>query len=631
MPQPAPSRSIAGIAVQLGLISKEQMESAQEIQANSPGKTLNQVLVEHGLLTSEQIRSLAQETTRHHAPPAPAPAVNPPPPRRPVTIPQARPVVHRPAAPQRVQHAPTPPRRSEARKMWILSGAIGAVPVLGIVAFLLFRSKPEDPAPQPPAPKANEQISKGPDEKKPPPPPPKEVVTPKPVEEERIRVKLQRIPRPVAFANRWNDAVDRINSFRDPEQYRSVLPDLEKCVQESRGTDEHDLVRDGYKAVLDAIKRRGDQVFTFLQGEVGRLSAAGKYGDAVKSWDWFPGNLDLTGAFTRKIEQLREKTLGDAKAYFQKVTNEAEGLIKESKLGEARLILLQAIEIGLPDLAEEAYKRLTDLTRLEDAAARKAEEEQLAEFERMKKAEGEASKMAALYQGQFWDLISRRKLDGAKEFLAKQRSGAPADVGKAIDQMQAALDEILRAFDVVAERLKSQSGKTVSLAFLENGEKKPRSFLLKAVQDGKLAYDVEGREMTAAVSDLHSSEIAKIAGAGPEGDRSYLEGVAKLLEGGFDEAHLHLTSAGPRAAQLVTFVENSSAFLARNVPVMKKRAEEHVRAKEWEKAAQEYTKLATLPAERKEALQGRARAYYQINNFVGTVLDIETLFGMDDF
>jgi tetratricopeptide (TPR) repeat protein len=516
--------------------------------------------------------------------------------------------------------------------MWILSGAIGAVPVLGLVAFLLFRSKPETPEPKPQVHPKDEIVLSGKDkDKKKDSPPPKEGDDPKAKEEARIRVRLQRIPRAVAFAERWNDVVERVNSSRDPEQYRSALPDLEKLVAESRGTDEHDLIRDGYRAVLDAIKRRGEQVFNFLQDEVKRLSGAGKYGDAVKSWDWFPGNLDLTGSYARKIEELRAKTLADAQTYFQRITGEAEALIKQEKLPEARLILLRAIEIGLAELAEEAYRRLTELTHLEDAASRKAEEDQLAEFERMKKAEGEASKMVALYQGQFWDLVSRRKLEGAKEFLEKQRPGAPPEVAKSIDQMLAALEEIRRAFELVADRLRPLAGQTVSLAFLENGEKKPRSFLLKSIRDGKLVYTVEGREMTAPLSDLHSSDIAKIAGSGPEGDRAYLEGVAKLLDGGFDEAHLHLTSAGPRAAAIVRFVENSAAFLERNVPVMRGRAETYMKEKEWEKAAQEYTKLATLPAERKEALRGRARAYYQANNFVGTVFDVETLFGMDDF
>ncbi|HEY3227303.1 MAG TPA: tetratricopeptide repeat protein [Planctomycetota bacterium] len=620
----APPRSVGLVAVQLGLITREQLQAAQKIQARTPGKTIDQILVEQKVLSPDQMRSLLRETTRHVAPtgagavPAAPKPVGPSPGRR-FGPPQR---ASRPVA--KVTSA------AESRKTWILAGLMGLVPVLGIVGYLMFRGGSGPSTASVPA----ETPVKAPPRETPKDPPkdlPKDPPSEKKLENIRIRAVLRKIAGHDPIPTRYNAEVDSINSCRDPEQYKPYLPELEKLVKESKGTPCEDDVTDGYREVLAAINKRAEQIFAFLSDEVGRLSAAGKYGEAVKSWDWFPGNLDLAGAYERKIGELRNKTLGEARVYFQKVTSEAEDLIKQAKLADARLILLRALEIGLADLAEEAYKRLAELTRLEDAAARKAEENQLAEFERIKKAEGEATKMVALYQGQFWDLVSRRKLDGAKDFLGKQRSGAPADVTKAIDQMQEALEGIRQAFSLVADRLQAQAGRTVSLAFLENGEKKPRSFLLKSIRDGKIVYEVEGRELSAAVSDLHSSEITKIAGTGSEGDRSFLEGVAKLLEGGFDEAHLHLTSAGPRAAPLVKFIENSTAFLERNVPVMKERAIRHVKDKEWEKAAQEYTKLATIPAERKEALQGRARAYYQMNNFVGTVLDIDTLFGMDDF
>ncbi|HTF56161.1 MAG TPA: hypothetical protein VK661_02750, partial [Planctomycetota bacterium] len=625
----APPRSVGLVAVQLGLITREQLQAAQKLQARTPGKTVDQILVEQKLISPDQMRSLVRETSRNVAPPGAA-------------APHAAP---KPVVPASGRHGP-PLRPSlhvaqgssvaESRKMWIMAAAMGAIPVLGILGYVIFRGSGDNATPPAPNKPSVIEVTKTPPTTPPlatgnvPPVKPKEE-TAKALQSIRIRAVLRKLAGQGPIPTRYNAVVDMITSFRDPEQYKPVMTELENLVKESQGTLFEDDVKDGYREVMESIRKRADELFAFLSDEVGRLSAAGKYGEAVKSWDWFPGNLDLAGSYEKRIGALRQKTLGDAKVYFQKVTSEAEGLIKQGKLAEAKPILQRALEIGLADLAEEAYKRLAELTRLEDVAARKAEEDQLAEFERIKKAEGEASKMVALYQGQFWDLVSRRKLDGAKDFLAKERSGAPPDVLKALDQLQEALEGIRQAFTLVADRLQSQAGRTVSLAFLENGEKKPRSFLLKAIRDGKIIYEVEGRELSAAVSDLHSSEISKVAVTGQEADRPYLEGVAKLLEGGFDEAHLHLTSAGPRAGPLVKFIENSSAFLERNVPVMKERAVRHVKDKEWEKAALEYTKLATIPAERKEALQGRARVYYLANNFVRAVLDIDTLFGMDDF
>jgi tetratricopeptide (TPR) repeat protein len=266
------------------------------------------------------------------------------------------------------------------------------------------------------------------------------------------------------------------------------------------------------------------------------------------------------------------------------------------------------------------------LTLMRDGALKKAEEDRLAQFEREKEASKEAAKTAGLYQSQFWDFVSRRNFDGAKAFVAKQRIGAAPEVDQALVSMDKVLDEIRAGFEIVARNLSGQAGKTVSLALLENGQQKNRSFMLKAVKDGKIVYLVEGRELTVPLSDLHSSEITKQAAASPKDDKDLLNGLARFLDGGFDEAHVHLTAAGARAQGLVAFVENSTVFLERNAPVMKERAARHVKDKEWERAIQEYTKLASIPSERK----CYGRGHHQLNNFMGR-LRIDALFEMDDF
>ena len=623
MAQPAPPRrSVGPIAVQLGLISREQLEAAQAAQAASPGKSLDQILVDQKALTQEQIRSILQETSRHTAPP-PAPGAKPGPPR--AARPQAK-----PAHGTRRTVVSSPGNSS---KTWIMAGALGLIPVLGLLGYLLFRSGPAE-APNPEIVEVKPEKEKPKDiARVPVKPEPVKPATPEPKTDTfRIKATLRRIPGHSPIATRWNAAADKINSMRDPEQYKPVLEELEGLIKDARGTEHFEDVKDGYKDVLQAIQKRGEQIYGFLADEVARLGAAGKFGDAIKSWEWFPGHLDLVGSYQKKIEEHQKKTLAEARTYFEKLKAEVETLVNSDRLDDAHLLLLRGLEIGIDEFVDDAQKRMVALTLKRDIAIKNAEEERLAAFEREKAAEKEASKISALYQAQFWDLVSRRNLTGAKAFLSKQAVGAAPEVAASLKSMDKALDEIRGGFDLVARQLATQAGRTVSLAFLENGDLKIRSFLMKSVQDGKIVYTVEGRDLTVPLTDLHSSEIAKLAASGPKEDKDFLEGMARLLDGGFDDAHTSLSAAGARAGGLVAFVETSSAFLARNAPVMKNRIERLLKDKMWERAIQEYTKLASVPAERKGALQGRARAYYQVNNFMGTASDIEALFDeFDDF
>jgi tetratricopeptide (TPR) repeat protein len=605
MVQPVASRrSVGPVAVQLGLITQEQLASAQSAQARMPGRSLDQVLVDRKLLTPDQVRSIQVEMNRGAAPAPSKPSHGT---RRTV-------VTSTPAA---------------SKRMLVVAGAIALVPILGLAAYFALKKAPaetvEAPKPEkttPPPPKDKDKEVKT--------PPPPRADQPK-VEVARIRATLRKVGGYTELANRYNAAADKINSMRDPEQYKPVMPELEALVTDSKNSDLSEDVREAYKEVVEAIKKRGEQVFTFLSDEVASLKAAGKYGDALKAWEWFPGNLDLVGSYDRKITEQKKSIRSEADAYFAKSMGEIEALVSSGKLEDAHLLLLRALEIGIDDLYAKAEKRMTELTALVDDAVKKKNEDDLAAFERTKEAEKEASKTAALYQDQFWKFVSDRKLDAAQAFLSKQRLTAPAEVGQAIGAMEKALLELRGGFEALEKLLQAQAGKTASLAFLENGKQQNRSFHIKSVGGGRIFYMVEGRELSVPVSDLHSSEISKLAAQAPAEERSLLDGMARLLDGGFDEAHLHLTSAGSRAQGLVAFVEKSTSFLERNVPVMKERASRFVNEKQWELAIQEYTKLASLPAERQAALRGRARAYYQLNNFMAAVSDIDSLFEMDDF
>jgi tetratricopeptide (TPR) repeat protein len=615
MVQPvAPRRSVGPIAVQLGLITGDQLAQAQAQNARNPGRSLDQTLIDLSLLTPDQVRSITREMNRGSSPPPPARAPAPAG-RRPAPAPRPK--------------APT--GRPSSSRPWLIPVVVAGVALLGIAGYLAFGSSKPKPEPdttvkdpvKPPkeTPKDPKKVEVAKD-------PPKE--DPKKIETVRIRAKLQKVMGNSDLAARWNEAVDKINALRDPEQYKPVYEEMTAIIGAAKGDERADF-QEGYREVLKAIRERAEQVFGFLADEVASLKAAGKFGDSLKTWDWFPGNLDLAGSFARKIEENQASAKKEANAWFATAMAEVESLVTRGKLEEAHLQLLRTLEIGIDDLYQKAEKRMTELTRLVDDAIKKKNEEELASFERMKAAEKEAAKTAALYQEQFWKFVSERQLDGARSFLEKQRQGATPEVGQALAAMDGALGEIRAALDVAGRVLSSQAGRTVSLAFLEGGRQQNRSFQLKGVRDGRIAYTVEGRELTVPLSDLHSVELAKLALGAAGEDRSLLEGVGRLLDNNFDEAHLHLTAAGSKAPNLVGFVEKSATFLARNVPVLKQRIERLVNEKNWEQAIQEYSKLSSVPAERKDALRGRARAYYQLNNFMAAVSDIESLFDMDDF
>jgi len=378
MVQPVASRrSVGPIAVQLGLITAEQLQAAQALQARAPGKTLDQILVDRTLLTPDQVRSIQVEMNRGSAPAAP-PHASP-----------ARPSGH--ATRRRVVAASASPKMT-----WVVAAAIALVPVLGIATYFALKSKPAEP----------EVAAKIP--VKGPPPPPndkdtgKEIKTPGPIKSEpqkveipRIRVTLRKLPGHSDLVTRFNEAADKINSMRDPEQYKPVLSELEALVAESKGKEQAEDIRDAYTDVIKAIQKRADQVFSFLSDEVTSLKAAGRYGDALKAWQWFPGNLDSVGVFARNIDAQVKAIRGEADAYFGKSMKEIESLVSSGKLEEAHLLLLRALEIGIDDLYAKAEKRMSELTSLVDDAVKRKTEEELAAFERTKDAEKEAAKAAA--------------------------------------------------------------------------------------------------------------------------------------------------------------------------------------------------------------------------------------------
>ena len=606
---PSPS-SVGSIAVRLGLITADQLENARAAQAASPQKSLDDILIEQNLLTADQIQSILRESTRFSTPD-----------RRPARV-QARPAA-RPASVR-----PKSTAKGDARKTWILVGTIGGLTVAALVGFLMLRPKGEQPEEKTAAPTVKPADTPKPKD------PPKETPAVKPkaaeaakVENLRIRANLKKLTGSSEITERWNSAVDRINSMRDPEQYKPVLEDLTVLVKDSAGTPWSEDIREGYRDVIDAVKKRGEQVYGFLADEVERLISGGKHGAALRSWDWFPGNLDLAGLYATKIEGIKKKTVEAGRGYYRQLTDGADRLIKEGKFQEAQLSLFKALEIEFPEFSNDAYKRINEVTVQLEAALNREAEEELARFAKEEAERGEAAGVEARLQGQFFEMVSRRRLDAARELLTRQSTPGAQ---KAVDGLKTTLDDVVAGFELAGESLKKQIGRQVTLAFLENAAARTRSFQLKAIKDGKIVYSLEGRDLTAPLSDLHSQELTRLSGALPEADRAYLAGLAQFLAGEFEQAHTILTGGHARAKGLIAFVEGSSDFLAKNAPMLKERAARFVAARQFEQAIPVLTRLTSIPNERKDALRARARAFFHLNNFSAVLLDIRSLFQLDD-
>ncbi len=693
-PQDPRRQSLGMVAVQLGLINQAQLMDCIRAQSGEfSDLSIDQILVEKKHLTQDQVDKLLLELSRQAAVPGPSPSPDrptratsvrpgtasrnaatgvtaarpaepPPPPSSGTGVTKVRQAstgqveAAPPSPPQggtKVRRAPTgevavpagtperltgrrerttakrvapekppapAPRRSTAF-VWIVTGLLAIIPVAALsIIFVLRNSHP--PAPPivvktpPPAPTAKPTAL---------PLPPKKPVA----DEGRIRARLTMLKGDEPFIAKWNEIAHRIDNAREPEQYKSFLPDLERIVTEARGTKYEDLVVVGYREVLEAMKARAEQVFAFLSDEVARLCAAGKYGEAVKSWDWFPLHLDTAGLYAKRIDEKRAETVAAAETEYGKSKEQVDELLAKGRISEAKLLLLRALEIGFPKLVDDAYQRLSKLTEIEDAAARKAEEAQLAEFEKLKKAERESAGLVAAYRKQFWDLVTARNLDGASTFLGKEKQGAAPELAKELDSLAKTLAGIRSAFEAAGERLKGRSGQSITLAILENGRPQSRSFHLVGVSGGRIRTQVEGRDFTLPLEDLDVPELLRLAeGAGGE-TGSLIAGLGRMLSGDFPAAHADLKAAGAQASALAAFIEGSTGFLEKNAGPMKEAAAKLMAAKDWAAAADAWSRLAAIPSERKAALRGRARAYYQQNNFVSTVLDIESLFEMDDF
>ncbi len=637
--------SVGILAVQFGLISQTQLMDCLDLQRGQDSdKDLEQILIERGLVSREAIEKLmVSYRSSVRAPAVGASGEGP-------TVRQTRrggTVIIKPGDPAApvspaAQRSTTAVRRDgtgmrhrtgtraraemppeSQRPRWLVGSLMALAPLGLIGVYLLYASFTGGGHVPPPAP--NSGGSAPVTSTSTPPPTPEYAAA---AQGERIHAAVRHLKGDQDVVRRYNEMVDRVKACREPEQYNALIDDLGRIVTDAKGSAYESDIRGGYKLVIDAMRRRGEQIFGFIQDESRRLADSGRFGEALRSWDWFPGNIDPTGLLMKEIERLRGETLETGRRNYRTKREQSEKLAFERKFEQAKLLMLEALEMGLTEYTDEAYGLVSKFTESEDAAAKAVEAAQLEEFTLKARAERETTQRAGAVRAQFWDLVVQRKIDGADAFLKKQRDGAPADVCKEIDLLTKAVEDIRMAFGAVEKALARLEGRDATVAFVDG----VKSLSLKSVSRGTIVYTREGRQFSVSVYTVASAEVERAAEGVTDADRrEVVRGVALLLRDDVSGAHECFQRGRTDGATLLSFVERSSAFLAKNAPAYRERAEKALEAKDWDRAIAEFSRLAAIPTERAAALRGRARALFNAGNFVATVLDIEQLFEMGDY
>jgi tetratricopeptide (TPR) repeat protein len=283
--------------------------------------------------------------------------------------------------------------------------------------------------------------------------------------------------------------------------------------------------------------------------------------------------------------------------------------------------MMSALEIGFPEVTEEAYEEIASLSDLEHKASREAEASAIAEYEAEIREQKETSSIVETMRARFWQLISQRKRDAVASFLRAEKKKRTGEAFQSeftlLDRVLARIDAL---FDAVGKNLAVKRGRSVTLSFLDQ----VRTLRLKDVRRGKIIHLVDGRELSEELWQLHSEELLKLAGTNALNRAS-----AHLMADEYDESIQILRGEGASGETLATFIEKSGSYVARNAGKIRDRARAHEREGDYEKAIRAWSKLASVPKLRAEALLARANAYYESQNFVAAVFDVEQLFEMN--
>ncbi len=433
-------------------------------------------------------------------------------------------------------------------------------------------------------------------------------------------VVLFRIDDGSDLGRRWNGIVAELGEG-GPEMYARSFKQIQLVVADAKGTKHEKNLQGLYKRMLRAIKSYGETIFSFLAEQSATLAKAGKYSEAVSAWDWFPNVVDPLELFRVRIEDAKKATRRAGSEFYANLKEQAEKHAAAGHFEDAKRLMMQALEIGFPEVTEEAFKKVADYSSRESEASRKAEEEALKRYEKEVRDQKEAGAVLDAIRSRFWELVTQRKPEAVEAFLKSEKANRPSEPFSSefrlFDQVFARVRDLV---DTAGAALRSRLGQTVTLSFVDQ----VRTVRLKEVGGGKLTYIVEGRELAESLWRLHASELSKLAGNDPA-----RQAAAHLLADEFDRASESAAQAGETGRPIAVFVEGSASYVLKNEAKIRDRARKLETDRQYEKAAREYSKLVAVPSLRPKALKDRARAYFQAENFVAAVLDVEHLFELD--
>lgn len=483
--------------------------------------------------------------------------------------------------------------RKSSTKSLILAAIIGGIPIAILVGYILFRPGPKPEKAEKPKPQPEPVIKKTRTE---------DPIVPG-------KVNLFRLGDGSPVADRWNRFLAELGESPTADAYARSFRDLQQIVAAASDTPHEGKLQRVYEEILAAIHLLADENLAFFAEQANGLVKAGKYGDAVTAYDWFPGIYDPIGVYADRIKEAKKKIGLAGREFYASLKKQANDLANAGKYDEAKRLMMQALEIGFPEITEEAFRQVSELSDRETAASRKAEEESIRQFEKELREQTEASAVLETIRARFWELVTQRKPDSAKAFLQKERKAEFAKDFDVMGQVLGAMEDLMQA---AGTSLRKRSGQSVTLAFLDG----VRPVRIKDVKGGNI---VDSNDVTIPLWSLAASELQTLAGE-DKGRRA----AAHLLADEFDEA-MELASGTP----LATFIESSTGYIAKSESKIRDRAKKLEAEGKYDLAVREYSKLVAVPSLRAKALKDRARANFQAENFVATVLDVEALLDLN--
>lgn len=510
---------------------------------------------------------------------------------------------------------------------WAALGAAGLVFVAlgGVLVFRLFGPRPQ--AGPVTAPIAVPPVSRPPQDppRRPPEADPRDYLHRYPLRladlEEELAVWVSLLDTPLDKS--WNVLADELLKAGSAGRLDEIVERGRKLQKQVLEKHLAVAISETLDPIAAALARRRERQASRIRARAESLAEESRYEEALKLLQTAPAEVE-TGS-------IRQAIMDRARAAWAGLRAQAEEHVRAGRFREARNTLMQGLAIDLPQIQKEAYQALQELARREDEAARERDREDFERMERELLAQKETEPLIESLRNNLWELLVKRRLADARRLLDKEEKSERAKrdaYARRVQDYKALLGAIDAMYAFVAEELQKEADRPVSLVFQYDLKGRPvtRNHILKSVRGGTIVFTLGVGEIEDSVYFLHSSEIVRRVRRLKDDRAPMFRGAAYLLFGEFEKAYSEFQTI--RAAGPMRFIEDSSAFLVKMAPELRRRARELFDAGRFSEAIGELSRLVLVPSERAAALRMRSRAYYMTENFVAAMLDLEALFEM---